>query len=142
MQLQDDVRPQFEGSIPILDEAANHVEGEVELADAIFSLASSYLIGIAEERGRFGNAMPILRQAYSPALRVELCVQVRDHLTRDAVILDMRIAVSKATPLLAELFGGHLDFSCSFNEFLQVFCHSTSLLSTIIYNLRCSCKVP
>jgi hypothetical protein len=142
MQLQDHARPQFERSIAILDESTDHIEGEVELADAVFGLASSYLIGIAEERCRFGNAMPILRQADLPALRVELCVQVGYHFTGNAIILDMRIPVCKATPLLAKLLRGHLDFACSFNEFLQVFCHGTSPLSAIIYNLGCSCKVP
>ncbi len=46
----------------VFDRLEDDVQREVELADAIFSFALSYLVGVFEERRRFGNRMPILRQ--------------------------------------------------------------------------------
>jgi len=123
MQLQYHVRSQFERSVTIFHVGANNIESEVELADTIFGLASSYFIRIVEKRCCLSNTMPILRQARLPALRVKLRVQIRDHFARYALILDMSIAVGKAAPLPPKLVRGHLNFARSFNEFLQVLCH-------------------
>jgi len=49
---------------------------------------------------------------------VKLSVQSGDHLSRDTFILDVRVAIRKATPLFPELVSSHLDFASSFNEFL------------------------
>jgi hypothetical protein len=46
----------------VFDRLADDVQRKVELADAIFSFALSYLVRVVEERRRFGNRMPILRQ--------------------------------------------------------------------------------
>jgi hypothetical protein len=107
----------------VLDEGTNYVEREVELADAIFSLAPSNLVGVFEKRRRFGNTVPILRHALSPVLRLKLGVQISDHFTRYSFILDVRVAIGKATPLFPELSRAHLDFTCPLNEFLQIVCH-------------------
>jgi hypothetical protein len=123
MQVQDDARPQFKWSLMFLDEGTNYVEREVELADAIFGLASSNLVGIFEKRRRFGNTMPILRHARSPVLRLKLGVQISHHFARYSFILDVRVAIGKAAPLFRELSGAHLDFTRPLNEFLQIVCH-------------------
>jgi len=49
---------------------------------------------------------------------VELRIKISDHLARDPLILNVRIAIGKATPLLPELVGGHFDFASTVNEFL------------------------
>ena len=69
---------------------------------------------------------------------MESRVQICDHLSRDTIVFDMRIAVRETTPLLSELVSSHFDFSCSLNQFLQIFRHRTSPVSAIIYNLGCS----
>jgi hypothetical protein len=107
----------------VLDEGPDYVEREVELADAIFSLASSDLVGVLEKRRRFGNTMPILRHVLSPFLRLKLGVQISDHFARYAFILDVRVAIGKAAPLFSELSRAHLDFTRPLNEFLQILCH-------------------
>ena len=62
MELQDQARPQLEGTLTILHERTDNIDCEVELADAVFGLASSDFIRVLEKRRRFRNAMPILRQ--------------------------------------------------------------------------------
>ena len=93
------------------------------MADAIFGLASSYFVRIVEKRCGFGNAVSILTQLRLPGLRVKLRVQIRDHLARHALVLDVSIAISKTATLFPKLIGGHLNFASSLNEFLQVLCH-------------------
>jgi hypothetical protein len=63
MELEDRARPQLERSITVFDKSAYQIEGEIELAYTILGLASGYLIGIAEKRGRLGNTVPVLGQA-------------------------------------------------------------------------------
>jgi hypothetical protein len=88
------------------------------LEDAVFGLASRYLIRIMKKRGCLGNTMPILRQLGSPILRLQLGIKISDHLASDPFVLDVRITVCEAAPLFPELSGGHFDFTSALNEFL------------------------
>jgi hypothetical protein len=49
---------------------------------------------------------------------MKFSVQIGNHLSRDTLILDMCVAVRKATALLTKLVSSHLDFASPFNEFL------------------------
>jgi hypothetical protein len=75
------------------------------------------------KRGRFRNSMPILRRLRSPIFRMELRIDNSNHLARDPLVLNMRIAVGEAAPLFPNLVGCHFDFASALNEFLQVFSH-------------------
>jgi hypothetical protein len=102
----------------VLNESTNYIEREVELANAIFCLASRDFVRVFEQQGRLGNTMPILSHQRLPLLRLKLGVQFSDHFACYPFILDVRIAVGKTTSLLPKLSRGHLDFTGPLNEFL------------------------
>ena len=123
MQVQDYARPWPKRSLVILDEGANYVEREVELADTIFGLASCDLVRVFEQQGRFGNTMPILDHPRLPILCLELGIQISDHFACYPLILDVRIAISKTTSLLPKLGRSHFDIAGPLNEFFQILRH-------------------
>jgi hypothetical protein len=49
---------------------------------------------------------------------VKLSIQNGDHLSRNAFIFDVRVAIRKAPPLFPELVSSHLDFTSTLNKFL------------------------
>jgi hypothetical protein len=102
----------------VFDRLPDNIQREVELADAIFGLASSHLVRVFEKRGRFGDSMPILSQGRSALFCMKLRIEIGDHLAGNTLILDLGVAVSEAAPLYPELVGGHLDFASALNEFL------------------------
>src|SRR5580692_6632634 len=60
-------------------------------------------------------------------LDLDLPVRLGHHLARDRVVLDVRVAVNEALPLLAKLRLRHLDLAGAFLEAFKFLCHCRSL---------------
>jgi hypothetical protein len=62
--------------------------------------------------------MPILGHSNLPFLCVQARVEISHHLTRDALVFNVGVAVRETPPLFSNLLRSHFDFPRALNEFL------------------------
>jgi hypothetical protein len=109
------------GLLPFLYEGSDNVESEFSLFDAVLGLSPRLFCGVLNQLDLLSRSVTTLSQSL-PTGR-NFAIDVLDKLARYPFVLNMSIAVGKATPLLGGLIRGHLNFSSSLNEFFEFFCH-------------------
>lgn len=125
MQLHKEALAESEWLLFLFYKRSDYIESEFCLADAIFSLAARLFLGVAYQIDLLSRRMAPLGHCQLSAGR-DFAVNVSDQLPRNSLILDVGIAIGKASALLGGLIGRHLDFARPFNEFFQFLRHSSS----------------
>jgi hypothetical protein len=98
-------------------------ERQVELPEPIFGFTTGDLVRVAQKLRIFRLAVAIAGHEGELARLPNLPVSFGNHLPRNAVILDMRVAVREALTLRGNLIGRHFNLASALDQFLQFFCH-------------------
>jgi hypothetical protein len=67
--------------------------------------------------------MPIAGQEDLLLFGFESRIDIGNHLTRNTLIFDVRVAIREAAALLPQLLGSHFDIASAIHKFLKLFGH-------------------